>query len=87
MAAAVGVPRVAVHIGGFVRDAAGRPLASVQVSPVGSARVSVTDSEGRYRLHSLAEGPRRLRVEGAGFTAREIEVTVPAESYDIVLDG
>jgi hypothetical protein len=57
------------------------------VSPVGSARVSVTDSEGRYQLHSLAEGPRRLRVEGAGFTAREIDVTVPAESYDIVLGG
>jgi hypothetical protein len=80
-------PRVAVHIGGVVSDGAGRPLAGMDVTPVGSARTTVTDADGRYRLHSLPEGRRRIRVGGRGLPVREVELTVPAESYDIVIDG
>jgi hypothetical protein len=80
-------PRVAVHIGGVVRDRDDRPLAGVEVTPVGSARTAVTDAEGRYRLHSLPEGRRRLRVGGGGIRPREIDITVPADHYDIVIDG
>ena len=78
---------MASHIGGVVRDGQERPLAGVEVTPVGSARTAVTDAEGRYRLHSLPEGRRRLRVSGGSLRAREVEITVPAESYDIVIDG
>lgn len=87
LAAGASAPRVATHIGGVVRDGSGRPLTSVLVSPVGSARASRTDGDGRYRLYGLAEGPRRLRVEIEGLEPREVEVTVPSESYDIVVDG
>jgi hypothetical protein len=87
MAVADTAPRVGVHVGGVVRDAAGRPVPSIRVSPRGSGRGAVTDASGRYALHSMPEGPLRLRVAREGGPVRELEVTVPAESYDIVFDG
>jgi hypothetical protein len=80
-------PRVGVHVGGVVRDASGRPVPAVRVTPRGSGLGAVTDASGRFALHSMPEGPLRLRVARAGGPVRELEVTVPAESYDIVFDG
>jgi hypothetical protein len=75
-----------ISIGGTVRDAAGRPLADVLVAVEGSAAEgSLTDGEGRFVLHNIAPGKRRLRV-GADASLRVITVTVPSDSYDLTLD-
>jgi hypothetical protein len=78
---------VGVQIGGTVRDAAGRPLASVRVVPRGSGMGAVTGLDGRYALHGLSEGRMTLRIVRDGGAPRDVEFDVPGVSYDIVLDG
>ena len=78
---------VGVHIGGIVRDGTGRPLGSVRVLPAGSGIGAVTDAQGRYSLRGVPSGRLTLRVVRDGGAPREVQVEIPGESYDIVLDG
>jgi hypothetical protein len=85
--ASVGNPsRVGVQIGGTVRSRGGQPVADVLVRPQGSALGSVTAADGRFVLRGVPEGQLRLTVVRDGHP-QTVEVQVPAESYDIVLDG
>jgi hypothetical protein len=79
--------RPVVHIGGIVRDASGRPLPAVRVLASGSALGAVTDIEGRYALRGLPEGRVTLHIARDGGSTRKVQVEIPSESYDIVLDG
>jgi uncharacterized protein DUF4255/carboxypeptidase family protein len=77
---------VVIQIGGFVRDAKGRPLANVLVHPDDSSQRSMTDADGRFVLHGVREGQIAVTVGRPGETERHVSLRVPGESYDIVLD-
>jgi len=76
-----------VHIGGTVRSRTGQPVPDVTVVPSGRSEGTVTTAEGRYMLRGLPEGQVSLTVLRDGRAAQTVEVRVPGESYDIVLDG
>jgi len=76
------------HIGGTVRDVHGRPLVGVTVKLDGRAGGgSTTDRDGRFVLYSVPNGPIKLNVLQEGKIRKHVDVNVPAERYDIVLDG
>lgn len=75
-----------IQIGGIVTNRAGNPVAAAVVTPQGSAEGSITTADGRYVLRGVREGPLMLVVTRSGEVAKTINVRVPGESYDIVLD-
>jgi hypothetical protein len=77
---------VGVQIGGYVRNRAGDPVARVLITRNGGDSGSVTSADGQYVLRGVSEGTLRLTVKKDGGTAKTVELAVPAESYDIVLD-
>jgi hypothetical protein len=78
---------VGVQIGGTVRDSIGHPVADVTISPAGTGQGSVTASDGRYILQGIPEGAVMLTVARNGQEQKRVQVRVPGDSYDIVLDG
>jgi Carboxypeptidase regulatory-like domain len=77
----------AIQIGGVVRGRAGNPLVGFTVRPEDSgSEGSTTDPNGEFRLHRVPLGRVRLDVLSKGKLRKQVEVTVPAESYEIVLD-
>jgi hypothetical protein len=77
---------IGVQIGGTVRSRTGDPVADVMVSPIGSALGSVTAADGRFVLRGVPEGQIKLIVTRNGQEQKTVNVHVPGESYDIVLD-
>jgi hypothetical protein len=77
---------VGIQIGGIVKTRGGQPLADVAVMRSGTASRSVTTAEGRFVLRGVPEGHVTLTVARDG-REQTVEVRVPGESYDIVLDG
>ncbi len=75
-----------IHIGGVIRDRQGRPLAGISVRLENGVEASITDGEGRFVLRGVPAGRVGLNVSGEGKTRKHVEVNVPAESYEIVLD-
>jgi hypothetical protein len=76
-----------MQIGGIVRGKAGNPLAGLTVRNVASAAEgAMTDPNGAFRLRGVAPGRMRLDVLKQGKLQKQVEITVPAESYEIVLD-
>lgn len=81
---------------GTVRDAKGAPLAGAKVRVAvppkdaasgmmanmlgGTFRSGLADAEGRFEVHGLAEGTRKVRVEAAKHLTFEDEVELPAQS-------
>ncbi|MCU0646536.1 MAG: TonB-dependent receptor [Gemmatimonadaceae bacterium] len=63
---------------------AGTVRSAVADQPVRDAAIQIgdrllrSDAAGRFVLGGLASGPTRLRVEAAGFAARELTIDVPA---------
>jgi hypothetical protein len=82
-----GTPATRVQIGGTVRGPGGLPLADVTVMPAGSGHGSVTAADGRYVIRGIGEGDVTLRVATRNGEERTVQVHVPGESYDIVLDN
>jgi hypothetical protein len=78
---------IGIQIGGTVRSPAGEPVPDATVSPRGSSIGSVTSADGRYALRGVSEGPITLVVMRNGRAEKTVDVRVPGESYDIVLDG
>jgi len=77
----------AIQIGGVVRGRAGNPLAGFTVRRGESASEgSTTDPNGEFRLRGVPRGRTRLDVLKQGKLQKQVEITVPAESYEIVLD-
>ena len=81
------VSRVGVQIGGTIRTVSGEPVANVTVSANGAARGSVTTGDGRFVLRGVPAGALRLTIRRDGLDEKTVEVNVPSNSYDIVLDG
>jgi len=76
-----------IQIGGVVRGKAGNPLAGLTVRNVASsAEGATTDPNGAFRLRGVHPGRMRLDVLRQGQLQKQVEITVPAESYEIVLD-
>jgi Carboxypeptidase regulatory-like domain len=70
-----------------VRGKAGELVAGASLLVEGSAREPVvTNDLGQYRLSAIARGDLRVRVTPPGGKARTITLSVPAASYDIILD-
>lgn len=77
----------AIQIGGVVRSREGNPLPGLTVHPGESALEGVTtDPNGEFRLRGLTPGRMRLDVLKQGKLQKQVEITIPAESYEIVLD-
>jgi hypothetical protein len=77
---------VGIHIGGVVKDRSGQPVADAAVTRRGTAARSVTAADGRFVLRGVPEGVLTLTVALNG-REQTVQVRVPGESYDIVLDG
>jgi hypothetical protein len=76
-----------IQIGGVVRDRNGNPLAEVGVRLADSAAEgSVTGADGQFVLRGVPSGTVKLNLVDKGRVARQVEVTVPADSYELVLD-
>ncbi|MBI2401753.1 MAG: TonB-dependent receptor [Gemmatimonadetes bacterium] len=56
----------------------GQPIASAQVTVVGTSAGTLTGPEGRFLLRGLPVGVTRLRAQRIGFTPQEITVTLNA---------
>jgi hypothetical protein len=77
----------AIQIGGVVRGKAGNPLAGFTVRLGESASEgSTTNPNGEFRLCGVTPGRMRLDVLKDEKLRKQVEITVPAESYEIVLD-
>jgi hypothetical protein len=74
-------------IGGVVRGKAGELVAGASLLIEGSAREPVlTNNLGQYRLSAVAQGVLRVRVTPPGGKTRTVTLSVPAASYDIILE-
>jgi hypothetical protein len=74
-------------IGGVVRGKAGKLVAGASLLIEGSAREPVlTNNLGQYRLSAVAQGVLRVRVTPPGGKTRTVTLSVPAASYDIILE-
>jgi len=76
-----------VQIGGTVRKK-GRGeavLAGVSVSIKESCNRTTTDEKGNYRLSKIKKGNHIFEITAPGRAVKEIEVTVPGNTYDIEL--
>ncbi len=78
--------RTNIEIGGFVRDGDGTPLGGITVTIEGSAVGARTTSEGEFVLRNVPEGALQLRITRPDGTEETHAITVPADTYDIVLD-
>ncbi len=74
-------------IGGIVRDKAGQPIQGVTVKLENSALDGVTtNKEGQFRLPRVPDGAVMLQLLRDGVLQKRVEVSVPAESYDLLLE-
>jgi hypothetical protein len=75
------------HIGGRVADRHGKRVSGVAVSLAGRARDAVvTDTRGQFTLPDIPHGRVTLRVTPPGGSERTMEVDVPSDSYDLIID-
>jgi uncharacterized protein DUF4255/carboxypeptidase family protein len=79
-------PETAIHIGGVVRDAQGRPVSGAKVVVAGRAGGYFTDEDGRFLLPGTPAGEVSLEVSAPDGGTRRVTVSVPAESYDLILE-
>lgn len=76
-----------IQIGGVVRNKMGQPLGGVNVKLDNSATDGcTTDQSGQFVLRGMPEGPLSLSVLRQGKIQKRVKLSVPAESYDVVLD-
>lgn len=83
-----GVPPEEVrHIGGTVRDRAGTALAGARVRVEGTAAEDVVvGPDGTFVLPGVPGGTVTLRVTPEGAASRLLNVQIPSDSYDLVLE-
>ncbi len=74
---------VAVGLGGVVRDAAGRPVGSVQVILAQLNRVATTNDSGAFRFAAVPAGTYHLSTQRIGYAPSHTDVTVPASGGDV----
>lgn len=75
------------QIGGQVVYSDGRPASGVVVVPEGSGgEGSITNSAGEFVLSHMTPGAHALRVLLDGSEIKRVNLSVPSNSYDIILD-
>jgi hypothetical protein len=77
---------VGIQIGGFVRDKDGNPLPQMLVTINDSGKGTTTNAAGRFVLREVPIGSVTLNVLENHNLQKRVEINVPSESYDIVLD-
>jgi hypothetical protein len=81
------VVAASVQVGGVVRDRQGTPLAGVAVTVEGRAMDPVfTTQEGRFTLGARQPGQLVLRVARPGAAPTLVSITIPSDTYDVVVD-
>jgi hypothetical protein len=76
-----------IQIGGVVLDQRGRPLADIQVRMAESAAEgSTTNQNGQFVLQGVPSGPVKLTLATKGQVEKSVEVNVPADAYELVLE-
>lgn len=73
----------AAGLTGWVRDAAGQPVGSVQVILAQLNRTATTNDEGMFRFVSLPAGTYHLATQRIGFAPGHADVVIPAEGPDV----
>jgi hypothetical protein len=81
-----GDPDVFTQIGGVVCNSSGQPIADAVIATSFSGEQTTTDSAGQYRLRDVPSGKFKLTVLRQSKVQKQIELSVPATSYDIVVD-
>jgi len=77
-----------IQIGGIVRDKQGRPLADITVRIANStADGTKTDEQGQFVLRGVPSGSVELALMEKGKVEKRVEINVPADSYELVLEG
>jgi len=75
-----------IQIGGVIRNASGLPVEGAVVRVVGSGAPDiVTGANGYYIVRNVRDQQIAIQVAGAGLEPQIVEMAVPSESYDIVL--
>jgi hypothetical protein len=83
----VAVIETGTQIGGVVRNKNTQPLADVTVRLENSAcQGGATNEQGQFVLHSVPRGNVTLNVVCRGKVQKQVQVTVPSDNYDILLD-
>jgi hypothetical protein len=80
------IDSIRTHIGGVIRNRTGQPLANITVAIESTAEESITNNDGQYVLRRIQTGPVTLNVSSEGKVRKRLTVSVPARSYDIVMD-
>lgn len=71
---------------GVVRGAGdGQPLIAAEIELVGTGRATTTDANGRYVLHDVPPGDRRLKASRLGFSPLYVDLSIP-ESGAVAVD-
>jgi uncharacterized protein DUF4255/carboxypeptidase family protein len=77
-----------VHIGGVVRNRSGQPVPDITVKLANSGLDGTrTDAAGQFVLRGVSQGIITLTALQPGGVEKRVQVNVPSESYDILLDG
>jgi hypothetical protein len=79
-------PDVVAQIGGVVRSSNGQPVTGVIIQTNFSGEETKTNLAGQYMLRHVPQGPITLTVLRQDTVQKRLQVSVPAASYDIVLD-
>jgi hypothetical protein len=72
---------------GHVRDSGGRGVAAARLLFIGTNQAVTTDRDGRFAVRAVPLGRHVVAVAPPGALPREHELVVPAESYDLRLNG
>lgn len=68
------------HLAGTVRDAEGRPVPLAIISTGGPVRAAMTDSAGRFEIHTLPPGAVALEVRREGYRTLKHSLTLAANA-------
>jgi hypothetical protein len=74
------------EVGGTVRDQMGQPVPDVSLALAATGgEIAVTGPDGRYTLRSNTTGSMSVRVMQADRQLTQVDLTIPSDSYDIVI--
>jgi hypothetical protein len=68
-------------------DIGGRGVAAARLLFIGTNQAVTTDRDGRFAVRAVPLGRHVVAVAPPGALPREHELIVPAESYDLRLNG
>ena len=75
------------NLGGIVLDSGGEPVTDAWVALVELGKVAMSGDDGHFRLGRVPTGSYDVRVRDRDGREATVEVKVPAEPIDVVLDA